>query len=273
MPEIRHATLGTLPVPPIAAADIPLFVIGSLLVAVGLRWAIWVTVLWTVLVAGGMALYATVTTQAGWGALLMLAAAAASVAGGVVILLGRAPTEWIAAGPFAFRRSARRTARALLARTGGQTLMFWGLFLVVFPLAITTLETRWMLRLSLPATVPIVGAVLLVLSTALGVWSAVSMSVRGEGTPLPSEMPRRLVVSGPYRLVRNPMAVAGIAQGVAVGLLLGSWLVVVYALLGSLFWNAIVRPLEENDLAARFGAEFDEYRSRVSCWVPFRRPR
>jgi protein-S-isoprenylcysteine O-methyltransferase Ste14 len=81
-------------------------------------------------------------------------------------------------------------------------------------------------------------------------------------------MPNRLVVAGPYRWVRNPMALAGIAQGVAVGLITASWLVVIYALAGSLVWNHIVRPYEEADLEKRFGAAFLRYRMHVRCWVP-----
>ena len=56
------------------------------------------------------------------------------------------------------------------------------------------------------------------------------------------------------------MAVAGIVQGVAVGIILQSWLVVAYAVAGSLVWNYAVRPLEESDLRKRFGDEFQQYR-------------
>ena len=119
-----------------------------------------------------------------------------------------------------------------------------------------------------PAAVTIGGGILLAAATALGLWSAVAMAGRGDGTPLPMATARRLVVSGPYRIVRNPMAVAGIAQGVAVGLLCGSRLVVVYALCGSLVWNDLIRPWEEKDLEARFGADYRAYRDRVSCWIP-----
>jgi protein-S-isoprenylcysteine O-methyltransferase Ste14 len=36
-----------------------------------------------------------------------------------------------------------------------------------------------------------------------------------------------LVIAGPYRYVRNPMAVAGILQGIAVGWYLGSVSVII----------------------------------------------
>ncbi len=200
----------------------------------------------------------------------MVLAAGASLAAGIVILCGRAPVEWLVTGPMAFRTAAPVGRERLLARTGLQTLFFWGTFLVAIPLVVSWIESRWGIRLDMPFAVRIAGAVVLGAATVLGIWSGISMSTKGEGTPLPSQMARRLVVTGPYRLVRNPMAVAGIAQGVAVGLILGSWLVVVYSLLGSVLWNTVVRPLEEADLAARFGAEFEEYRARVSCWVPLR---
>lgn len=267
----RIATLGDLPVAPIAAVDIPLFVVASALAAAGLRRAVWVVVPWTLLVAVGMVVYATATTTAGWGALLMVLAGAASLGASIVMQVGRAPVEWLVTGPFAFRTSATVGTGRILARTGLQTVFFWGSFLLVLPLVISFVESRWMLSIDVPLAVRVIGIVLLSAATALGVWSAVSMSVEGEGTPLPSQMARRLVVAGPYRHVRNPMAVAGIAQGVAVGLILGSWLVVAYALCGSVIWNSVVRPLEEADLEDRFGAEFADYRSRVSCWVPVRR--
>ncbi|GAT73286.1 methyltransferase family protein [Microbacterium hydrocarbonoxydans] len=265
---VRVATLGELPVLPIAAADVPLFLVSSALVASGVRWAAGVAAGWATLVAAGMIVYATLTGSAGWGALLMTAAAGASLVAGIVVVCGRAPVEWIVTGPFAFRSAAAEGRTRLAARIVRQMVLFWVLFLGVLPAAIAALESRWLLSIPFPVAVRIVGGALFVVTGALGIWSAVSMLVVGEGTPLPSHMARRLVITGPYRFVRNPMAVAGIAQGVAVGLALGSWLVIAYALCGSLIWNTLVRPQEEADLAARFGAEFEEYRTSVPCWVP-----
>lgn len=272
VPTIRTATLGGLDPVLLAAFDVPLFVVASALVAAGVRRAVWVAAPWTLLVAGGMALYATATGGAGWGALLMVAAGAGSTAAAVVILVGRIPSEWLLVGPFRFRAAAPTRARGLVTRTAIQVLVFSLVFLVVLPIIIVLLEMRWGLHVAFPPAVRIGGALLFVAAFSLSMWSAASMSVQGAGTPLPSAMPRRLVIAGPYRFVRNPMAVGGIAQGVAVGVMLGSWLVIIYALSGSLVWNALVRPLEEADLEERFGAAFRDYRARVSCWVP-RRPR
>lgn len=266
---VRAATLGTLDPVAVAALDIPLFVLCSALAACGIRWAAVVATGWTALVAAALAVYATFTTEAGLGVLMMIAATACSGLALCFVLLGRVPTDWIIRGPFAFRSAAsNRPATAHVSATIAQMILFWGLFLVAVPLAISWLEGRWLVSLPVPQFAVTAGAVILVLASILGVSSAVTMSSKGRGTPLPSAMPNHLVIAGPYRWVRNPMAVAGIAQGVGVGLLLGSWLVVAYAMIGSLVWNYAVRPLEEADLENRFGPEFRRYRSSVSCWLP-----
>ena len=263
VPWVRTATLGGLDPVFVAALDIPLFVIASALAAIGLRAAAWVATGWTLLIAALMALYATVTGEAAWGVLLMAAAAGASLVALALVRLGRVPTEWILFGPFAIREA--RPMRYLPV-TITQMLLFWGFFLGVLPAVILWLEQRWGLHLELPTLWP--GAVVFTLASALGVWSAVTMSTLGDGTPLPMATAKTLVIAGPYRWVRNPMAVAGIVQGVAVGLMLSSWLVVVYALAGSLLWNYAVRPHEEADLEHRFGDAYRAYRERVWCWIP-----
>lgn len=267
-PWVRELTLGGLDPVMVAALDLPLFVLASGIAATGLRPAAWIATVWTILVAVAMSLYATVTTEAGWGALLMLAAAAGSIAAALLLRDGRLPHERLLFGPFAFRPAKPASAARNVTRTGLQIALFWGLCLGVIPVVIWLIEARWGLAVEAPPVLRISGAVLFALASALALWAAISMSSRGEGTPLPSAMPRRLVISGPYRYVRNPMAITGITQGVAVGLMLGSWLVVVYALCGSLVWNWMIRPLEEADLERRFGAEFDDYRRHVGCWVP-----
>lgn len=268
LPTVQHATLGGLDPVVVAILDIPLFVGASLLAACGVRWSVWVIVPWTVLMAGGMCIYATVTGQGGWGAVLMIGSSVLGVVAGTLLRLGRLPIQRLLAGPFAFRAARPATPGAHRRRTAAQLVVFWVVFLAVIPAGLLVLEQRWQLHVEVPVAVRAIGVVLLLAASGLGLWSAWTMSSHGEGTPLPSQTARRLVVSGPYRYVRNPMAVAGIAQGVAVGITLGSWFVVVYALCGSLAWNLLVRPFEEADMWRRFGDEFDAYRERVRCWLP-----
>ncbi|KZE24585.1 methyltransferase family protein [Brevibacterium casei] len=268
VPGIRTATLGSLEPVVVAVFDIPLFVLASATVALGVRLAVWVVVPWTILVALGMTVYATVTTEAGLGAVAMIAAAVASTIAGALMLAGRVPTERLLFGPFAFSSSRTEDERSLLMRTGIQLVCFWGVFLVILPWIISALEERWVLEVKFPVLVVLAGFALLVLASALGIWAAVTMARYGGGTPLPAEMPNRLVDDGPYRFLRNPMAVAGVAQGVAIGMFIDSWLVIAYALAGSLLWNWMIRPLEEADLRDRFGADFDDYSAEVACWVP-----
>lgn len=273
VPFLRVTTLGSLDAGLVAFLDIPLFVIASGAAAVLLnRWgrvSAVVATVWTVAVTLLLAAYATFTGEAGWGVLLMAAASVGSIGALSLLWLGRVPTEWALAGPFAFRpaRSRRPSAPHVLA-TLAQILVFWGLFLGVIPFVLSALEARWGLAVAFPSAVPMGGWALLVLASSLGLWSAAAITTRGDGTPLPAAMANRLVIAGPYRVVRNPMAVSGFLQGAAVGLVMSSWLVVVYAVLGSLLWNYAVRPLEEADLEMRFGDEFRRYRDTVRCWIP-----
>ncbi|MET0674102.1 MAG: methyltransferase [Microbacterium pygmaeum] len=273
LPLARTATLGSLHPGLVALLDIPLFVVASALAAAlperAVRIPSAIATVWTVLVTGLLAIYATVTGEAGWGVLLMAGASAGSVMALSLSTLGRVPTEWVIAGPFAFRVArSHRSPAAHLAVTLVQITVFWGIFLGVIPVILAMLEQRWGLAVTLPTAIPVMGAVLFVLASIPGLWSAVTFNLRGDGTPLPSAMPSRLVIAGPYRFIRNPMAVSGILQGVAVGLMLSSWLVVAYAIIGSLVWNYAVRPWEEADLLVRFGDDYRRYRDRVRCWVP-----
>ncbi len=276
---VREATLGGLDPVVVAVLDIPLFVVASTLAAAlplrAARVSATIATVWTLFVTVLLGLYATLSTQAGAGVIIMIAASGGSLVAWCLLMWGHVPTAWLLVGPFAFRPARRRrTPTAHIVATAAQIVVFWGLFLVVLPVVIRTLELRWRVALDLPAGIVPTGAVLVLAASALGVWSATSLTVKGDGTPLPSAMPNRLVVAGPYRLVRNPMAVAGIAQGVGVGMLLSSWMVVAYALIGSLVWNYAIRPHEEADLAAAFGGDYRAYARRVRCWLPrLRAPR
>jgi protein-S-isoprenylcysteine O-methyltransferase Ste14 len=156
------------------------------------------------------------------------------------------------------------------AKTLAQTASMWLFFFGALPAATYRIESQLKLarfRFAYPFWKRVAAAGFLS-GAALALISAVFMVAKGEGTPLPADAPRKLVVAGPYRCVRNPMAMGSFAQGIAVGLWLGSPLVTLYALLGTVGWDLVVRPWEELDLERRFGEPFSRYRENVRCWVP-----
>lgn len=168
------------------------------------------------------------------------------------------------------RVAKRASWRWNLTKSLLQTSVFWSLFLVLFPLLLKRLEEAMGLHatLSNAPIVRILATLFLFLFSLLGLASCYSMSVWGEGTPLPTDSTRRLVVVGPYRYVRNPMAIAGPMQAIMVGILLHSPFTVLYALAGMVIWDKGMRAWEESDLEARFGEDYNRYREQVRCWIP-----
>ena len=151
-------------------------------------------------------------------------------------------------------------------KTLSQTVVFWSVFLFLLPWLILKFQRAAGVTGFEPQ--PALGAVLFIVGGLLGLWSGFVMTRSGHGTPLPTDCPSRLVIDGPYAFVRNPMAVAGIWQGVAVGIFAGSWLVILYSLLGIPVWHLLARPSEEADMRERFGGEFDSYCAGVALWIP-----
>ncbi|HSG39172.1 MAG TPA: isoprenylcysteine carboxylmethyltransferase family protein [Thermoanaerobaculia bacterium] len=253
-----------------AFPDLGLVVVGSLLASVLIarrsRWALPVAFL----VAGGMdyaALYcmawAMASDSAWWNVVLMTPAA---------FLSTTFAFDGAAAHLPAFRQARPASSNWNVAKTLFQVVAFWSVLLGVLPWAIVWIEKQLGVPgFRLPGQV-LLAACLFLAFSALGLYSGMTMAVLGQGTPLPIDSPRRLVVRGPYAYVRNPMAVAGLGQGFSVGLGLGSWGVLLYVLFGGLVWNFIVRPAEEGDLERSFGDEFLRYREQVRCWRPRLKP-
>lgn len=92
----------------------------------------------------------------------------------------------------------------------------------------------------------------------------------GRGTPAPFIPPRRLVVVGLYRYVRNPMYV-GFAAG-----WIGLWIVFGHATMPMIVTVAAVALgvhlfvvlYEEPTLRGKFGADYEEYCRNVRRWWP-----
>lgn len=116
------------------------------------------------------------------------------------------------------------------------------------------------------------GAVLVALGLPVLVEAFARFALVGGGTPVPILPTERLVVSGFYRRVRNPMYVAVTAILVGEALWLGSARVLAFALVVWAVFHAFVLFYEEPRERRRFGPEYERYRSAVPRWIPSLRP-
>jgi protein-S-isoprenylcysteine O-methyltransferase Ste14 len=96
--------------------------------------------------------------------------------------------------------------------------------------------------------------------------------VRAAGTPVPVASPPKLVVSGCYRYVRNPIYVGFTAVLLGQTLLVGNQGMLVYTVIAWCVGAAAVRFYEEPALARKFGGDYDAYRRAVPAWLPRPRP-
>lgn len=96
----------------------------------------------------------------------------------------------------------------------------------------------------------------------------------GRGTPAPMVPPKRLVVVGFYRHVRNPMYVGFLTGWAGLWVVFGraSVAAVAVALAVLLVVALFVWLYEEPTLRKKFGAEYEEYCRNVPRWLPRLRP-
>ena len=149
------------------------------------------------------------------------------------------------------------------------------LFFLAAPGVVVGLVPWWITRWELlPASllVRVLGGLLLAVALPVLVSAFLRFVRDGLGTPAPVAPTERLVVTGAYRYVRNPMYVAVIAAIVGQALLLGQTVLLYYAALVALLVVSFVRLYEEPVLRRQFGAEYESYRRSVPGWFPRLRP-
>lgn len=89
----------------------------------------------------------------------------------------------------------------------------------------------------------------------------------GRGTPAPVAPTEKLVTTGLYRFVRNPMYVAVLALILGQALVFGSTALLIYAAAISIAFSTFVFFYEEPTLGRAYGAQYDEYRKHVPPWL------
>lgn len=172
---------------------------------------------------------------------------------------------------------AEWTARGerLYARAALQVACFAALVLWTGPLAVEVAVRSQAPGLDLRFAAPVslsVALQLAALPALLGVAAVHEFATRGGGTPLPYDPPARLVRSGPYAFIANPMQLSAALVLATLGALAGRPWMIAIGLMSVVYSAGIAGWDEGEDMRRRFGEPWAAYGRGVRNWLPRWRP-
>jgi protein-S-isoprenylcysteine O-methyltransferase Ste14 len=144
--------------------------------------------------------------------------------------------------------------------------LFIGFLLIYLPARL--LASAGIVRASEIAAPQIAGMIVGSVGAALALGCIFTFATIGKGTPAPFDPPRKLVIRGPYRFVRNPMYIGAALALAGAALFYRSLPLLACAGAFLVACHLFVISYEEPTLRRSFGAEYLAYCQRVSRWWP-----
>ena len=168
---------------------------------------------------------------------------------------------------FIYRLATTRNKLKIIITPLG--IIFWFGLSVLLVFASLWLDRLLPVRLPLPAPTNIfISVPLIVIGSTLCLLTVYSF-FRARGSPVPLNPPQRLVTSGLYSRVRNPMVVGWLIMLFGVGILLNSIsLVAIFAPLFTLLNILYLKTIEEREMEKKFGKEYLKYKQNVPMFIP-----
>src|SRR5262249_41809177 len=154
----------------------------------------------------------------------------------------------------------------VLIRTITYAALFIGFVLVYLP----SRFARWsgIVARANSGVPQVAGMIMVMVGTVIALWCVFTFVFIGKGTPAPFDPPRKLVVRGPYRFVRNPMYIGAGMTLAGAALYYQSLSIFIYTGLFFLITHLFVVLYEEPTLRRTFGTEYEAYLRRVTRWLP-----
>jgi protein-S-isoprenylcysteine O-methyltransferase Ste14 len=169
-------------------------------------------------------------------------------------------------GIFYSAATGSRKMRNLLTPAG--IVFFFGLIALFIFAALEVDKCLGFPKLLPTSSNIIISVPILAIGLFLMAWSILHF-VRVKGTPVPFNPPPKLVTSGPYAHVRNPMLTGVFVLLFGLGVLLRSIsLVSIFTPLFILLNVWELKAVEERELEKRLGRDYVEYKKRVPMFIP-----
>lgn len=171
-----------------------------------------------------------------------------------------------------FRRRARGETGTIPRGAEGPRAIL-GRLLITLPLAgsilLYAIRPEWMdwASFGVPASIRWLGVLIGALIIPFLVWVLQSIGSNISETVLIKEE-HILVTHGPYRWIRHPLYTAGSMLIFSLGLIAGSWLMLLFWIVAVTVFRLVVIPAEEANLIAAFGDSYRDYRRSTGAMVP-----
>lgn len=156
--------------------------------------------------------------------------------------------------------------RAVLTPVGALGFLILVVLFIIIPLQVDKF-------LKLPKIFPtplniVISLPALAIGLFLTLWSILHFA-KVKGTPVPFNPPPKLVDTGPYAHVRNPMTSGVFILLFGIGVLFGSISIIFVSTPLFIFINVLeLKAIEEPELEKRLGKEYLEYKRRVPMYIP-----
>ena len=146
-------------------------------------------------------------------------------------------------------------------------------FLIAIPLLFASASSFIDTKLNLPKLISepfnfIIATFFIIFGLLFSAWAGFAQFKIGKGTPVPAMPAQRLVTTGPYALCRNPMLLGTVIYYLGISLWLSSLSAMMLTGLFLLCSIAYIKLIEEKELEARFGREYEEYEKKVPFLIP-----
>jgi len=144
--------------------------------------------------------------------------------------------------------------------------LFVGLLLIYLPARV--LSRSCIVRPAAIEAPQIMGMIIGSIGAVIALSCIFTFAWIGRGTPAPFDPPRRLVIRGPYRFVRNPMYWGAGLTLAGAALFYESVPLLIYGAIFVIVSHFFVLLYEEPTLRRTFGPEYEAYCRRVRRWWP-----
>ena len=168
---------------------------------------------------------------------------------------------------FVYNVATKNDRRRLLWSVAGA--VFWYGAVVIMIILAPWLDKIWGLRLSIPLSVRLpLGILLLLIGVPMVFWT-IFRFLRTKGTPIPFNPPPTLVLTGLYRIVRNPMHFGWTITLIGAAVLVESFtLLVIFIPLFVIAHILYLKLIEEKELEKKFGQAYLDYKKHVPMFIP-----